>query len=159
MEPFSKDDPLHRLLEKSRMAEPRPNFTQNVLRAARQTPQSVGLWERCTLWLREEGGARVLWQGALAATAVLTLSLVALKHTGSTPVPTSDAGSPVAATNGHTTPEEGTDSDASISAEADEMPVEAVVASELEDLDQLSILLAQRDTSALSDSDIAALLY
>ena len=39
-----------------------------------------------------------------------------------------------------------------------EMPVEAV-ASELDTLDHLSVMLALQDTSALTDSDIASFLY
>jgi hypothetical protein len=46
-----------------------------------------------------------------------------------------------------------------VEASAAEMPVEAVAVSELESLDHLSVMLAQQDTSALTDSDIASFLY
>jgi hypothetical protein len=154
MEPFSKDDPLHKLLGKSRAVEPRPNFTQNVLRAVRQEPQKVGFWERCRAWLEEEGGFKTLCQGTVAAAAVLTLSLVVWKQaapaTGNPAdvvMSTPPAGSPPAP--------EGV---AVETTGVTEMPVE-VVASELENLEHLSVMLAQQDTSAMTDSEIVSLLY
>ena len=42
MEPLSPQDPIKHLLAQAREVEVRPNFTQNVLRAARQTPQDRG---------------------------------------------------------------------------------------------------------------------
>jgi hypothetical protein len=42
MEPFSPQDPLTKLLAQARKIEARSNFTQNVVRAARQTPQDRG---------------------------------------------------------------------------------------------------------------------
>ena len=124
MEPFSKDDPLHKLLGKSRVAEPRPNFTQNVLRAVRQEPQ------------------------ILAVATVLTLSLLLWKKPGS------PNGSPSAVVMIYTS----TSSPSAVETAAAEMPVEAVVASELETLDHLSVMLAQQNTSAMTDSEIASLL-
>jgi hypothetical protein len=154
MEPFSKDDPLHKLLGKGRAVEPRPNFTQNVLRAVRQEPQKLGFWERCRAWLDEEGGFKKLNHGILAAAAVLTLSLVVWKQAGtSTGNPTDMmATSP----SGGSSPAQATEA---ASATAAEMPVETVVASALESLDHLSVMLAQQNTSAMTDSEIASFLY
>ncbi len=154
MEPFSKEDPLHHLLGKSRTVEPRPNFTQNVLRAARQEPQHLSLWERCSLWMRE-GGGRTLWRGAMTAAAVVAIAVIGLRQFGAQAPETASSGvvavAPVPPSESPATVEN--------SPAAAELPVETVAATELEDLDELSMLLAQRDPSALSDSDIAALLY
>lgn len=150
MEPFSKDDPLHKLLGKARAVEPRPNFTQNVLRAVRQEPQRLGFWERCRVWLEQNDGARSFCRGALAAAAVVTLSLVVWKQTGN---PSGNSMGLVSAPGAPKTSVEAGE------APAAEMPVEAIVASELDTLDHLSVMLAQQDTSALTDSDIASFLY
>lgn len=153
MEPFSKDDPLHQLLGKSRSVEPRPNFTQNVLRAVRQEPQKVGFWERCRAWLEEGGGARVLWRGSAiaAGAAVLVFSLVFWNQQTDSALPSKPVElvqvtptTPAAPAGGQTP--------------AAELPVEAV-ASELENLDHLRVMLAQQNTSALTDSEIASFLY
>jgi hypothetical protein len=146
MEPFSKDDPLHKLLGKGRAVEPRPNFTLNVLRAVRQEPQKLGFWERCRAWLDEEGGFKKLNHGILAAAAVLTLSLVIWKQADTS---TGDPTDVVA-----TSPAQAVEA-----VPATEMPVEAVVTSELESLDHLSVMLAQQNTSAMTDSEIASFLY
>lgn len=159
MEPFSKDDPLHELLGKGRAVEPRPNFTQNVLRAVRQEPQRVGFWERCRAWLGEEGGWRALCQGTVAAAVMVTLSLVLWKQSGA------PSGSPadVVVSSGSSGSSSSTNvvetAPVAVAAAAAEMPVEAVVASELESLDHLSVMLARQDTSAMTDSEIASLLY
>jgi hypothetical protein len=150
MEPFSKDDPLHKLLGKGRVVEPRSNFTQNVLRAVRQEPQRLGFWERCRVWLGENGGARTLCRGAVAAVAVLTLSLVVWKQAGNQSGDSMDIVS---------APGMSKASVKAVDATTAEMPVEAVVASELDTLDHLSVMLAQQDTSALTDSEIASFLY
>lgn len=154
MEPFSKDDPLHKLLGKSRAAEPRPNFTQNVLRAVRQEPQKVGFWERCRAWLEEEGGFKTLCQGTVAAAAVLTLSLVVWKQTATPTGSPADMVATSTPADSRPTPE----AVAVEAAPATQMPVE-LVASELESLEHLSVMLAQQDTSAMTDSEIASLLY
>jgi hypothetical protein len=152
MEPFSKDDPLHKLLGKGRAVEPRPNFTQNVLRAVRQEPQKLGFWERCRAWLDEEGGFKKLNHGILAAAAVLTLSLVVWKQADTS------AGNPADVVS--TSPSSDSSPAQAVEAvPATEMPVEAVVTSELESLDHLSVMLAQQNTSAMTDSEIASFLY
>ena len=156
MEPFSKDDPLHHLLGKGRSVEPRPNFTQNVLRAIRQEPQRQSLWERFREWVSAPGmGTLGMYRGVLAAVAVVALTLVVWRQTG---IP----GTSQVIVNADSSPPVQTSGPASgdmASAAAQEVPVEAVAVSQLEDLDQLSALLAQQDTSAISDSDIASLLY
>ncbi|RBP37739.1 hypothetical protein DES53_113121 [Roseimicrobium gellanilyticum] len=149
MEPFSKDDPLHKLLGKSRVAEPRPNFTQNVLRAVRQEPQRMGFWERCRAWLEEESAFKKLNHGVLATAAVLTLSLVVWKQTDTSAGNRTDVAASKSATS----------SEAVEAVSTADVPVEAVVASELESLDHLSVMLAQQDASAMTDSEIVSLLY
>ncbi|MEZ0277288.1 MAG: hypothetical protein ACAH88_20425 [Roseimicrobium sp.] len=148
MEPFSKDDPLHKLLGKGRAVEPRPNFTQNVLRAVRQEPQKLGFWEQCRVWLGENGGAKTLCRGVVAAAAVVTFSLVIWQKAGS------PSGNSVNVVSAPGVSKASVEMDAATA----EMPVEAV-ASELDTLDHLSVMLALQDTSALTDSDIASFLY
>ena len=50
MEPFTPDDPLWKLMGNARPVVPRPNFTQNVLRAARLEPQVTGWRRRLWCW-------------------------------------------------------------------------------------------------------------
>lgn len=139
MEPLSPQDPLHRLLGKTRPVEPRGDFTQNVLRAVRQLPQSESVWERVQGWFAQMTMPRAAT--ALAFAAVLALGGMALWS----PVPPQIISAPLAMNSS---------SDADLT-----RPTESDVASELDGMNQLTALLAQQDTSALTDSDIAFLLY
>ena len=51
MEPLTPNDPLWKLMSKARPVVPRPDFTQNVLRAARQQGQDTGWWPQISDWL------------------------------------------------------------------------------------------------------------
>jgi hypothetical protein len=144
MEPFSPEDPLTKLLGQARPVQPRPNFTQNVLRAARQTPQTESGWER----VREFFSRGWLAQPALAGTCAL-LATALLGFWALKPAPNDggrdsgglavNSGNPVATGEAVTT--------------------EPDVVTELDKMDQFNQLLAQQDTKSLSDSDVAALLY
>ncbi|WP_038158966.1 hypothetical protein [Verrucomicrobium sp. BvORR106] len=158
MEPLSPNDPVFKLLGKTKSVEPRPNFTQNVLRAVRQTPQRETWWERCQSWLANGFGARSTWAGSgLAVTAALAIWLgvrapeVETPHNSPAAVAThsTKASSPDWATSSPTLEEE--------NFTAVEEPTS--VASQLASMDQMSLLLAQQDTSALTDNEIALLLY
>jgi len=139
MEPLSPQDPLHRLLGKARLVEPRGDFTQNVLRAVRQLPQRESAWERVQGWFEQ----LTMPRAATALTLAAALVLVGMAVWNPPPPPIISA--PVAVN---------TSSGADLT-----RPTESDVASELDGMNQLTALLAQQDTSALTDSDIAFLLY
>lgn len=138
MEPFSPKDPLSKLLGQARPVEPRPNFTQNVLRAIRQLPQRMSVRERLAEWCTS------LSRPALAgACAVVAAGLLAFQ-----------------------TLQNGTDLDVSTSLDApslavteDAISAETAVATTLNNMNQLSTLLAQSDARAMSDTEVAFLVY
>ncbi|MFZ4763326.1 MAG: hypothetical protein ACOYMN_00115 [Roseimicrobium sp.] len=147
MEPFSPSDPLFKLLGQAKPVEPRANFTQNVMRAIRQQPQTHGLWERCQEWLAELAVPRLAY-----TLATLALAALVLWRSGSSSSPTT--GEALAQGNAAI----------SILAPAPQIEVlqdslDTALASELDSADTLSVLLAQQDSSALTDSEIALLLY
>jgi len=147
MEPFSREDPLYKILGKARMVEPRSNFTQNVLRAIRQEPLTESAWSKVKGWVT----VRPLYRAATAAVLLTGLILSiwqintktdavpAFAHIG-TPSTTNTTISPLFTEEGTTI-------------------TDNAVASELGNMDRLSTLLAQEDTSAFSDGEIALLLY
>lgn len=140
MEPLEPHGPLWKLLGKAKPVEPRPNFTQNVLRAARQTPQSRGWWARVTEWFQDNPSALSRSATGVMAAVALTVVLAAQFRTSDTPA--TMVAQPVLPT-------------ASIVAEAPLLAVE----SQLESVDEVSMLLALEDTSTLTDSEINFLLY
>ncbi|MEY4485369.1 MAG: hypothetical protein RL693_2821 [Verrucomicrobiota bacterium] len=146
MEPFSHDDPLYKLLGKARSVEPRPNFTQNVLRAIRQEPPATSAWLKIKAWI----ALRPLYIGATAALLLTGLAL----FTWNTESPNA---LPVLA---HTETAPGNSAITSpLSTEEPVAITDTTVASELGNMDQLSTLLAQEDTRSFSDGEIALLLY
>lgn len=153
MEPFPPNDPVFKVLGKARPVEPRPNFTQNVLRAIRQEPQRETLWEQ----LREKWvtwvSPRALWAGSGTAFAALMAVWVGVQVLHDHPA--NDGSSPLASHRTSTPGLIATSPEESFSAV--EEPVS--VATQLESMDQLSLLLAQQDTTALTDNEIALLLY
>jgi hypothetical protein len=151
MEPLSPQDPLYQLLGKAKVVEPRPNFTQNVLRAVRQLPQKQSVWERIGSWFEEGLMPRVALAGGVAV--LVTMAFVALNLNG----PTSSPQSSVADTKPAQTPS-GKQSALS-KAIALEHAEEIDFAQELDGMNQLTMALAQQDTSTLSDVDLALLLY
>ena len=136
MEPFSPQDPLAKLLGKARSVTPRPNFTQNVMRSVRQLPQSQSGWERLSEWF----DSRFPLRPVLAAACAVMLAATMVGFWLHQPATISIA----LAENSGTTQN-------SVSVEND-------VATDLDQMEQLSTLLAQQDTSAMSDSDLAILL-
>jgi len=75
MDPLPPNDPLWKLLGQSRRVEARPNFTQNVLRSARQTGQERGWLGRLRGWWSdtERLPATFAWAAALALALGLAL--------------------------------------------------------------------------------------
>lgn len=138
MEPLSPQDPLTKLLAQARRIEARSNFTQNVVRAARQTPQDRGWLASLRAWWEDLICAPVAGRWALAAGAAAAIALTfAVLHTQ--PETTSPvAVQPVPAVEVPLLP-------------AAEMPWEAAY--------QTEALLAVDDTSQFTDSEIGFLLY
>ncbi len=140
MEPLSPNDPLWNLLGQAKPAEPRPNFAQNVVRAARQTPQERGWFARLRGWWREAPLA-----GGLAwAAAAVALAATALWVHEPAGAPAVTASKPAAVE--------------SAAAEAD-FPLVPGFETEWENLEQMGDLLVVNDTSLLTDSEIHLLLY
>lgn len=140
MEPLDPNDPLWKLLGKARPVEPRSNFTQNVLRAARQTQQTRGWWAMLLGRLQDNSASlpRVM-VGAAAALALAALVTLQLRTPDTPPVVVQKTVTPAAVT-------------------VAEPPILAVE-TQLESIDQVSALLALEDTSTLTDSEINFLLY
>ncbi|CAN5913559.1 hypothetical protein BH11VER1_BH11VER1_28070 [soil metagenome] len=147
MEPLSHDDPLYKLLGKAKTVEPRPNFTQNVLRAIRQEPPATSIWLKIKVWL-------ALHPHYIGATAALLITGLALStwHT------TSQMEVNTAFIRKQATPSKST-AVPSLSSEEKVAITDTTVASELGNMDQLSTLLTQQDTRSFSDGEIALLLY
>ncbi len=141
MEPLSPQDPVFKLLGKAKAVEPRPNFTQNVMRCVRQLPQRQSAWERMSEWF----DARFNLRPALTAACAMLLAAAMTgywlhqpdSHAASTTVALVEK---TAATSALGT----TEND---------------VSADLDQMEQFSILLAQQDTHSMSDSDLALLLY
>ena len=141
MEPLSPNDPLWNLLGKTKAAEPRPNFVQNVVRAARQTPQERGWLASLKGWwlARELGQAPLAW----AAAVVIALAGISLTFAPLADVPQVVA-LPVV------------NQDAVLS-EADFLVPE--FETQWKNLETMGDLLAVQDTSQLTDREIHMLLY
>ncbi len=135
MEPLTPNDPLWNLLGKTKPVEPRPNFVQNVVRAARQTPQESGWLAALKAWWsdREFGNAPVAW----AAAAVIALTGISLTLSPQAEAP------PMA-------PE-------TVLIEADFLVPE--FETQWKSLETMGDLLAVQDTSQLTDREIHMLLY
>ena len=153
MEPLSPQDPLHKLLGKAKVVEPRPNFTQNVLRAVRQLPQREGVWERLAAWLGNLSAPRAAMAGGLALLACVALFALAF-HSDSVSL----HGSGSIAHSGSSTVAQPKQS-ALTKAIAEEHADGLDFAQELDGMNQLTMVLAQQDTVTLSDADLALLLY
>lgn len=162
MEPLSPNDPLHTLLGRARPVEPRPNFTQNVMRAIRQVPQSFGLWDRVQAWF---GGStpRMALAGVAAALVVGGLVVFATQqHDAKSSVVAQQVQTPVVQAQQQQLPIQSPIYHVSaamiLAATAEVTPAGATVA-ESEDRDPMGLLLAQEDSSALTDSELALLVY
>lgn len=144
MEPLTPNDPIWKLLGKARPVETRGNFTRNVLRAVRGMPQDHGWFAAVRIWMADtfDSWQRQALAGAVAVAVVLIISLSVVQ----TPAPT--ATQPEVAAAPATTQ---LDEDLALIANEVEQP--------LEGLDHMDALVAMDDTSALSDREIAFLLY
>lgn len=146
MDPLEPNDPLWKLLGRVRRVEPRSNFTQNVLRAARQTPQSRGWWAAVGEWFADHPSA--LARAAVAASAVVvTGALVTLQLRPNAASQSQLAQQQQPAAPAHATVVE--------AAEPPILPLDT----QLESMDQVTALLALEDASKLTDSEINFLLY
>lgn len=139
MEPFSPQDPLHKLLGRARSVEPRPNFTQNVLRAVRQLPQRMSLRERLTEWCASVSRPALAGACAVAAAGLIALQTIRHESSADPSLTRSPASSPATVE----TPSDG----------------EANVATTFDNMDQLSSLLAQTDARTMTDTEVAFLVY
>ncbi|SKA99272.1 hypothetical protein SAMN02745166_02889 [Prosthecobacter debontii] len=166
MEPLSPNDPLWKVLGQTKRVEVRPNFTQNVVRMARQTPQDRGWLARLKSWWQEkqEVGTAATWTWAAAAAAIaLTASAVLF-----TPAASEESSANLAAvTNPAPVPisraeiasvEKAEPASTVATAEVD-FPLMPGFETEWQNLEQMGDLLAVHDTSLLTDSEINLLFY
>ena len=145
MEPLSPQDPIKHLLADAREVPVRPNFAQNVLRAARQTPQDRGLFAALRAWWEEKTTPMGLGLagGALAA-LVLGFALLSGGGEPSASSPTVAKTAPIIE---------------KVTPVAADMPLLPVAEAELEAPFDTEALFAVQDASELSDSQISFLLY
>lgn len=141
MEPLTPNDPLWNVLGKARPVKPRANFVQNVVRAARQTPQERGWLAFIKGWWqqRESSAAGLAWA---AAAAVVMLTAGATLMTRDEAPQT--AAAPLA--------------EEALLTEVD-FPLVPQFETEWKNLETMGDLLAVQDTSQLTDREIHLLLY
>ncbi len=142
MEPLSPQDPIAKLLAQARAVEVRANFAQNVVRAARQTPQDRGWHAALRTWWEDVSFAApaAKWAFATVTVAAMALALVIFQTQPATEAQLARQAVPVLTT-----------SDLPLLSEAAETPWEATF--------DTQALLAVDDTSQLTDSEIGFLLY
>lgn len=146
MNPLEPNDPLWKLLGKARKVEVRDNFVQDVVRAARHEPQERGLWARVKAWASDSSQAT--WLRPALVTAAVVIAAVALWDR-------SDSAEGVSAPSVvQTAPATPVSEDADMLRLAESLPTLP-----LESVNQMDALLALDDTSALTDTEIAFLLY
>jgi hypothetical protein len=139
--------------------EPRANFTQNVMRAIRQAPQSVGFWERVREWIGGLGMPRLAMAGAAALVAVI-LGIVALQKPVTETTTTVVQQNPTPAVPvSLAQPAIYHVSAAMILAATAETAPAPAPAVDVDDMDPMGLLLVQEDSSALTDSELALLVY
>lgn len=143
MEPLTPNDPLWKLLGQSKQVQPRPNFVQNVLREARQTPQERGWLARVSGWWQPREGlpGGLAW----AAVAMVAVSLVATFQMSEPSQTTAEMAAISPATEAVVT-------------ETD-FPLTPEFETEWKSLEQMGDLLAVQDTSQFTDTEINLLLY
>jgi hypothetical protein len=140
MDPLTPDDPLWKLLGQSRQVKLRPNFVQDVVRAARQTPQDKG-------WL---ASLRARWQEASWPTSGLswgTAAAIAILGIVSALPESSPDNTPVTVTR---------------VSELDHPTADFMVPefeAEWQNLEQMGDLLVVNDATVLTDQEIQMLLY
>lgn len=142
MEPLSPQDPIAKLLAQARAVEVRANFAQNVVRAARQTPQDRGWLAAVRLWWEDVSFAApaAKWAFATVTVAAMALALVIFQTQPEAETRLAQKETPVLMAP-----------DLTLLPEAAETPWEATF--------DTQALLAVDDTSQLTDSEIGFLLY
>lgn len=152
MEPFDPQDPLTKLLAQARRIEARSNFTQNVLREARQTPQDRGWFAALRAWWEEGSSSapvgRWAFAGGVAAALVLTVAVLQMQP---------DASSAPQVAGKSATPAVAAPVVAVV--EVPVLPDMPAAESAWETAYQTEELLAVEDTSQFTDSEIGFLLY
>jgi len=138
MEPFSPEDPLTKLLAQARRIEARSNFTQNVMRAARQTPQDRGWLIAVRSWWAGAVNPSGKWAFAVGVTAAIVLTVAVLQ---TQPQPAPQIAEKV------------------VVPVVEELPVLPAAETPWETAYQTEALLAVDDTSQFTDSEISFLLY
>jgi len=141
MEPFSPEDPLSKLLAQARSVEVRSNFTQNVVRAARQTPQDRGWLAALRAWWVEAVNPAGKWAFAAGVAAAIALTVATLQTQ-----PESGTSTPQIVQN-------------PVTPIVEELPVLPAAETPWETVYQTEALLALDDTSQFTDSEISFLLY
>lgn len=145
MDPLTPNDPLWKLLGQAKPVEPRPNFTQNVMRQARQTPQERGLLCRLRAWFETSGSmtSRIAWAGAAAAITLLAV-LPLLREPAVEVVRVEKIVAPVVV---------------AVETPLADFPLLPESDTQWETMEQFDALLAVQDTSELTDREIHFLLY
>ncbi len=139
MEPLSPQDPIAKLLAQARTVEVRPNFTQSVVRAARQTPQDRGWLAALRCWWEETSLVAPAGKWAFATVTVVAIALAAvIFQTPSEPPLVQQDFSELS---------------------APDLPLLPATESSWEAAYDTQALLAVEDTSQLTDSEIGFLLY
>lgn len=156
MEPFDSQDPLTKLLARARKIEARSNFTQNVLREARRTPQDRGWLAALRGWWEEAPllASHGKWSLAsgVAIIAFVAVAVLQVQPGTTTPqvvhhVPAAPAVAPVVQAVSETSVAESG------------LPDMPAAETAWEASYQTEALLAVEDTSQFTDSEIGFLLY
>ena len=147
MDPLTPNDPLWKLLGEARKVEVRGNFTANVLRAARNTPQDKGWLASLRAVVRGESSVPWLRPAAVA------LCLVMFVAGGVIWLPQQAAPSEATIATKATSTTTSALSDEDMALIANDVDLA------LEGINHLDTLVAMEDTSALTDTEIAFLLY
>jgi hypothetical protein len=136
MEPFSPQDPLTKLLAQARKIEARSNFIQNVVRAARQTPQDRGWLAALRSWWEDVSFAAPAAKWAFATVGVVAMALALVIFQTQPAVQTQF-----------------------VQQSVPELPLLPAAETPWEATYDTQALLAVDDTSQLTDSEIGFLLY
>lgn len=164
MEPLTPNDPLWKVLGQAKRVEVRPNFAQNVVRLARQTPQDRGWLARLKSWWQDlqDAGSPAKWTWIAATAAVVLAASSALlpyvsENGATSTLAVNISVEVIAPEKVALTPEPA----ASVVAAATEVdfPLMPEFETEWQNLEQMGDLLAVHDTALLTDSEINLLLY
>ncbi len=157
MDPLNDQDPISKLLAQARQVEPRGNFTQNVLREARQTPQERGLFATLASLFSGSSSSAPVWRLAAATAAIALIGLAWMQQSRTVAPSVVEAQQIEEAPLVASTPVEVPPSNEDLF--ADEIPLLPEVETQWQNLDHQDALLAVEDTSMLSDSEVAFFLY